>query len=268
MADDYDDITSGIDYAQCLNGYDELIRQYGAPGKRLLDIGCGTGVDAVGFRTLGYSVTGIDFSQKMISRARVRPGAEGIRFTVADVRSLPAVGLCDIVTGMGDLVNYLLTESDVLDAFDGIYRVLASNGLLIFDASTACNFRRYAEGYVRTGPGQVDSWSGAEFEPGARLVRRLDRFTSRNGRDWKIGTYRNTVRHYAPAAIVSMLENSSLLPLGVYGMRRGHIQEGVDEEEHRKAVYVARRWDLPAARTAHGCTGCSAPWSLRGMLAR
>lgn len=65
-----------------------------APGRRILDLGCGTGDDAIGMaRQMGGSgeVVGIDLSEAMVAEARRRAGAAGlpVRFEVASALSLP-----------------------------------------------------------------------------------------------------------------------------------------------------------------------------------
>jgi SAM-dependent methyltransferase len=42
------------------------------PGSRLLDLGCGTGIDAVAFARRGYRVTATDWSARMVERTRAR----------------------------------------------------------------------------------------------------------------------------------------------------------------------------------------------------
>jgi SAM-dependent methyltransferase len=42
------------------------------PGSRLLDLGCGTGLDAVAFARRGYRVTATDWSPRMVERTRER----------------------------------------------------------------------------------------------------------------------------------------------------------------------------------------------------
>ena len=42
------------------------------PGSRLLDLGCGTGIDAVEFARRGYRVLATDWSQRMVERTRAR----------------------------------------------------------------------------------------------------------------------------------------------------------------------------------------------------
>jgi SAM-dependent methyltransferase len=56
-----------------------------APGSRLLDLGCGTGLDAVEFARHGYQVFASDWSPRMVERTRERAAAQGqaSRVTVA-----------------------------------------------------------------------------------------------------------------------------------------------------------------------------------------
>lgn len=49
-----------------------------APGSRLIDIGCGTGLDAVRLATLGHRVTATDWSPKMVERTRDRAAEAGV----------------------------------------------------------------------------------------------------------------------------------------------------------------------------------------------
>jgi len=64
-----------------------------APGRRILDVGCGLGDDAAALAGLvapGGSVVGVDGSQAMIEAARERHGGvEGLSFEVADAADLP-----------------------------------------------------------------------------------------------------------------------------------------------------------------------------------
>jgi ubiquinone/menaquinone biosynthesis C-methylase UbiE len=48
------------------------------PGSRLLDLGCGTGIDAVYLARLGYEVVATDWSPQMVERTRVRAADAGL----------------------------------------------------------------------------------------------------------------------------------------------------------------------------------------------
>jgi 2-polyprenyl-3-methyl-5-hydroxy-6-metoxy-1,4-benzoquinol methylase len=70
-------------------GNNELIRQMRAelwetitstipPGSRLLDLGCGTGIDATYLASKGYSVLAVDWSERMVDRTRTRLAEAGL----------------------------------------------------------------------------------------------------------------------------------------------------------------------------------------------
>ncbi|MET9920804.1 ubiquinone/menaquinone biosynthesis methyltransferase [Streptomyces sp. NPDC059605] len=62
-----------------------------ARGGELLDLATGTGVIALeaARRYPATTVTGVDFSEEMLSRARTKPGADAVRWQRADAASLP-----------------------------------------------------------------------------------------------------------------------------------------------------------------------------------
>jgi SAM-dependent methyltransferase len=67
-----------------------------APG-RALDVGCGTGTQAVYLAEHGWQVTGVDAVERALAQARRRAGDRGVevRWVAGDVASLPTLGLGD-----------------------------------------------------------------------------------------------------------------------------------------------------------------------------
>ena len=70
--------------------HDEIGDRFVA-GDKILDLGCGTGEDAVHFASRGIRVHGIDVSERMVLQARAKVGPEWGDFTVGDLAkgSLP-----------------------------------------------------------------------------------------------------------------------------------------------------------------------------------
>jgi len=77
-----------------------LLTRYLRPGRRVLDVGCGAGREAIGFARAGLSVVGIDLAPAMIALARERARAAGVAIdlAVAEPLTLPArVGRFDAI---------------------------------------------------------------------------------------------------------------------------------------------------------------------------
>ncbi len=60
-----------------------------AAGDRVLDLGCGTGEDALRFARQGVSVYGVDASERMVDRARAKASGLGASFEAADLERDP-----------------------------------------------------------------------------------------------------------------------------------------------------------------------------------
>ena len=94
-------------------------------GKRLLDIGCGTGRYALPFIQSGASVTGVDFSMPMLKIAQKK--ASGLQLIQADLNQLPLTGGFDLI-----LCNLVLSHVENLsDAISEISRLVSSGGTII-----------------------------------------------------------------------------------------------------------------------------------------
>ncbi len=58
-------------------------------GLDVLDVGTGTGRHAIRLAAGGARVTGLDFSDEMLAKARAKPGAERVRWLTHDASALP-----------------------------------------------------------------------------------------------------------------------------------------------------------------------------------
>ncbi len=76
------------------------------PPGRAVDLGCGTGTNAVYLAKRGWEVVGVDFSSLAVDRARRRAreaGVSRVRFLRADVTELPDLGTFDLAYDIGCL---------------------------------------------------------------------------------------------------------------------------------------------------------------------
>lgn len=79
VADDYDGPSGNNLLVQRMRGQLwRTVEELFPPGARLLDLGCGTGLDAVHFAHRAYRVWALDSSPGMVARTRARAAQEGV----------------------------------------------------------------------------------------------------------------------------------------------------------------------------------------------
>ena len=245
----YDVVTRAQQYEIWVQMYADLIEWHGAPGKRLLDIGCGTGKSALGLSQLGFQVTGVDFSESMLDVARTKPGADAVNFVLADIRELPELGPFDVATTMGEPLIHLSRDSELEDSFRGVARSLEPGGLFIFDLPTAGYADRLSKWRVIDDGGDVVVlWRGAPRDDGDHAVDvTVDTFTKVDDENWHRTSETLPCYYFSPEQVERALRAAGFKTETVYGLYQGVLQESVDEELHRKSIVIARKTFRSAA---------------------
>ena len=95
-----------------------LIRDILGPGpKRILDVACGIGTQALGLACRGHEVTGTDLSPGAVARARAEAERLGVALSaeVADLRNLPdaLAGPFDVVCALDNALPHLEGEAEL-----------------------------------------------------------------------------------------------------------------------------------------------------------
>jgi SAM-dependent methyltransferase len=243
LAPFYDRFTADYDHEAWLGAIDELASMLGLGGRRLLDIACGTGKSFVPMLERGYDVTACDLSPEMVAIARTRL-REAERAFVADMRALPQLGQFDLVTCLDDSVNYLGDDDDLRAAFANVARVLAPDGLYVFDVNSLRTYRTaFASCSVVDAAEEFFCWrgeGGADARPGARASATIDVFW-RDGLDgWRRITSRHVQRHHPRARVEAALDWAGLRLRTARGqVSGGRLVGKPDERRHAKVLYVA-----------------------------
>jgi SAM-dependent methyltransferase len=244
----YDDFTAHHDYELWLGNLLPKLRRHGLRGRRLLDIGCGTGKSFLPMLERGWEVTACDISPSMLELARGKAG-EAARLSVADMRELPAFGRFDLVWALDDAVNYLLNDEELEQAFAGMARNLAFSGLLMFDVNTLRSYRTFfAETEVVERGGRRLVWQGqaaADMPAGSICEARFEveaPVGEEGAGDYeRVAVHLHRQRHFPEAEVLETLARAGLECLDVYGHGFDAVpHQPLDELVHTKAVFIAR----------------------------
>ncbi len=140
LAPIYDRVMSHVEYGEWVELIRRIIERYARrPTSAVFEIGGGTGVLGERLRARGFDYVGSDLSYAMCREASGRIP----RCVCADGRMLPVKGCFDFVLFLYDGINYLGSRADYDALFSEVHRVLAPQGLFLFDITTEANSRRY-----------------------------------------------------------------------------------------------------------------------------
>lgn len=152
----YDQLMEDMPYLDWVSFAKQVWDHSGNNPKTIVDLGCGTGNITIPLAEKGYAVTGIDLSEDMLAvahdkleqRRKSSPQLREaqVRLVQQDMTKWEMPHQVDSVISFCDCINYLLTESAVIQTFEATYSALCSGGIFIFDVHHPNTFIRYDEG--------------------------------------------------------------------------------------------------------------------------
>lgn len=179
-------------------------------GRRVLEMGCGTGASARWLAGRGVNITAVDSSPDMLEQARASIDASGLGLTwkQGDIRSLDSsVDGMDMVLAI-DVINDLLNLRDLEAVFNVAMRVLEPGKLFIFDLHTVEGLAE--RGRTSTGVMHEDSTlnvfveSDFDYERQANTTRYII-FRNEDGA-WQREVATQTLRGFPVQAIAALLQ--------------------------------------------------------------
>ncbi|WP_212911500.1 bifunctional 2-polyprenyl-6-hydroxyphenol methylase/3-demethylubiquinol 3-O-methyltransferase UbiG [Streptomyces sp. TS71-3] len=113
-----------------LDAYLRMAEEFGT--RRLLDIGCGTGVLAHLLADRGVDVVGVDPARASLDVARGKPGAERIRWIHGDATALPPLQV-DLATMTGNVAQAIVDPGVWQETLRRAHASLRPGGRLVFE---------------------------------------------------------------------------------------------------------------------------------------
>lgn len=243
----YDALTAHHDYERWLPRLVAVGRRHGLRGRRLLDVGCGTGKSFLALQRAGWTVTACDVSPAMLRRARSKSRGQA-RLELADMRELPRFGSHDLVWAIDDAVNFLLDREQLARCLAGLARNAAPAGRVMFDTNTLRMYRTfYSETQVVDRDRYRLIWRGHEngrVRAGSEVAATftVEARDPRRGSAAISAVHRQ--RHFRPDEVLEAMAGAGLQCLAVLGQGLdGHAEEPLDEERHTKAIFIGKHKD-------------------------
>jgi SAM-dependent methyltransferase len=153
---------------------DSIIREFFGPQvHRILDAACGIGTQSIGLAQLGYQVTASDISATELELAGKEATIRSLslQFAIADMRELRHVhqGMFDIVIACDNAIPHLLSEEDILSAFQQFYACTTEDGGCIISVRDYANMdlggrKHYPRTVHQTPAGRVILFDIWEFD--------------------------------------------------------------------------------------------------------
>ena len=166
---------------QDCNFLEDVFAAFGRKIHDILDIACGTGRHALEMAERGYTVTGIDISEKRLRIAMKKAADQSLqlKFVKRDMIDLDFKEEFDAAYILFNTMSFITRNEDLIKFMNGAYRSLRANGLFVVEVGNLWSY--IAEG-------NFSNISSKRDEEKAGIKRHLDVRTI-------IGPYNNIFCH-------------------------------------------------------------------------
>jgi len=129
----YDLCYSDKDYSKETESIKKQLKKNNIKGKKVLDVGCGTGTHDFLLKKQGFEITGIDLNKEMLEIARKK--SKSIKFLQGDMKDFKLNEKFDVVLCLFSTMHYNKNQRELNKTMKNLYKHLKKDGILIFDLS-------------------------------------------------------------------------------------------------------------------------------------
>jgi ubiquinone/menaquinone biosynthesis C-methylase UbiE len=205
------------------------------PPAKLLDLCCGTGRHAIPLAQMGFAVSGLDYSDASLARARKKVAQAGVSvaFLRGDMRQLPWEKQFDGCVMLGGSFGIFGDEAENERVLHAVAGVLKPSGRFFLDVANrdriVCEHRsrdwQGTDNWLRC----IERW----FDPVAGVNYARERW-GREG-EWIERTHQ--MRLYTATELDRMLRQAGLTPVAYYG---GYDQSEFTIRSHRILIIAEK----------------------------
>lgn len=246
LADVYDTLMEDVDYQQWADYIDRMLKKNGCIGKKLLDLGCGTGDITIPLAEKGYQITAVDCSAEMLEIGRAKGIEKGlaIDWQQQDILQLQLLDengenrVFDAIIATFDVINHVIIPEDLQMLLHLLQSFLADDGIVLFDVQTPYKLREYLGNHIFTlHREQLDYVWENHFDAESQICTMEITFFFRQ----ENGLYQRKFvvqeeRLYELELLQLWLKYTDFEVLGIYR----ELSEDVVEPEDHRAVFVAK----------------------------
>lgn len=138
FAKSYDALTFNVPYDDIADYYNDIICSL-TDGKKLLDMGCGTGTLSVRMSEMGFDVIGQDASENMLTAAYLK--SDEILWICQDMVNTELAEPVDVIISTLDSINHLQSTDEMERCFRAAASNLKKDGVFAFDVNTIYKHR-------------------------------------------------------------------------------------------------------------------------------
>lgn len=239
FADVYDLLTENVPYDEIADYYNSVIGNFGAPGKLLLDMGCGTGNLTLRLAEMGYDVIASDASAEMLTIASSKPNSGNVQFICQSMTDTDLYGAVDVAVSTLDSINHLDSAEDIAECFRRTAENMNVGGLFLFDVNTIYKHRHILADntFIYDVDGVYCAWSNTYDPEDDSVSIELDLFYENEDGSYDRG-YESFCEIALPQEDISaMLTNAGFEVLIVYE----YLTTAAPTDESEKLMFVARK---------------------------